>query len=122
MVQSLIQIFGLLKLNCHHMLQLWSIFSSDAPCMKNFILSLKTGCDILFAPHAGIHVIEYKWVFKLKHKPNGSIDRYSAQFVAKEFKQQYRVDYDDIFDPVLKPTTIRLLYLRPSLEVGAPAN
>jgi hypothetical protein len=51
----------------------------------------------------------------LKHKPDGSIDHHKALLVAKGFKQQYGVDYDDTFSTVIKPTTIRVLL---SLMVG----
>jgi hypothetical protein len=57
----------------------------------------------------GRNVIDCKWVFKVKHKVDGSLDRYKAHLVAKGFKQRLGIDYDDIFSPVVKPVTIRLV-------------
>lgn len=33
------------------------------------------------------NVIGYKWVFHIKHKPDGSIDKFKARLVAKGFHQ-----------------------------------
>ena len=70
---------------------------------------LKNKTWYLVPPHVGLKVIDCKWVFKLKQKSDGSIDRYKACMIAKGFKQQYDVDYDDTFSPVVRPTTIQLL-------------
>jgi hypothetical protein len=37
-------------------------------------------------PHVGLNIIDSKWIFKLKYKLDGSIDRYKACFVTKGFK------------------------------------
>jgi hypothetical protein len=57
----------------------------------------------------GVNVVDCKWVFKLKRKADGSIERYKARLVAKGFKQRYEYDYDETYSPVLKPATITLV-------------
>jgi hypothetical protein len=57
----------------------------------------------------GRNLIDCKWVYKIKYKVDGSIDRYKAHIVAKGFKQHLSIDYDDTFNPVVKPAIIHLI-------------
>jgi hypothetical protein len=56
-----------------------------------------------------LNIIDSKWVYKLKYKPDGFVDHYKARLVAKGFKQRTGIDYDDMFYPVVKHTIIRIL-------------
>ncbi|KAH9735189.1 hypothetical protein KPL71_017659 [Citrus sinensis] len=57
----------------------------------------------------GQRTIGVKWVYKTKLKENGEIDKYKARLVAKGYKQEFGVDYKEVFAPVARLKTIRLI-------------
>ena len=60
-------------------------------------------------PTPNNNIIDYKWVYKLKYKPNGAIDRYKSHLVAKEFNQTLGLYYFETFNPIVKASTIRIV-------------
>ncbi|KAI1001523.1 hypothetical protein K3495_g6676 [Podosphaera aphanis] len=55
------------------------------------------------------NIVGSKWVFRIKHKADGSIDRYKARLVAQGFSQQPGSEYDDTYAPVARNDSLRLL-------------
>ncbi|GKU96391.1 hypothetical protein SLEP1_g9632 [Rubroshorea leprosula] len=57
----------------------------------------------------GKKTIDVKWVYKTKLKENGEVDNYKAHLVAKGYKQEFGVDYQEVATSVARHDTIRLV-------------
>lgn len=57
----------------------------------------------------GYNLVGCKWVFKRKEDENGNPTIYKARLVAQGFSQKYGIDYDEVFAPVIKSSTMRIL-------------
>jgi hypothetical protein len=64
--------------------------------------------DLVSCPPA-VKPIGCKWVYSIKLRSDGTLDRYKARLVALENRQEYGVDYEETFSPVAKMTTVRTI-------------
>lgn len=53
--------------------------------------------------------IGLKWVYKVKRDPEGRVIKHKARIVAKGYVQKYGVDYEEVFAPVARIETVRLI-------------
>jgi len=56
--------------------------------------------DLVSPPKRAV-VVSYRWVYTLKYRSDGSVDRYKARLVVKGYTQTYGVDYFETFSSCL---------------------
>ena len=55
------------------------------------------------------NLLSSKWVFKLKRNEHGNVTRYRARLVARGFLHREGMDFGDIFSPVVRYSTLRII-------------
>ena len=69
----------------------------------------QSGTWSLVQPTSNMNILPNKWVFKIKKRSDGTIERYKARLVANGFHQQEGIDYTETFSLVVKHSTIRII-------------
>lgn len=59
-------------------------------------------------PH--VKEISSRWLYKIKLNPDGSIERFKSRIVARGYSQREGIDYKELFAPVVRMDSIRLLF------------
>jgi hypothetical protein len=54
-------------------------------------------------------VVSSKWIYKIKHVADGSVEKFKARFVAKGFSQKEGIDYNETFVVVARYTSIQVI-------------
>jgi hypothetical protein len=84
--------------------QVWkdAIMEEYQSIMKNDVW------DIVLRPE-GKSMVTSKWIYKIKHVADGSIEKYKARFVTRGFSRKEGLDYEKTFAPVTRYTSIRVV-------------
>lgn len=62
-----------------------------------------------FPTTQSMNISASKWVIKIKQNPDGTTNKYKVRLVAKNAHQNLEINFKETFNPIIKPTTIRLV-------------
>jgi hypothetical protein len=51
-------------------------------------------------------VVCSKWIYKIKHAADGSVEKFKEIFIARGYNQKEGINYEETFSPVAKYTSI----------------
>jgi hypothetical protein len=54
-------------------------------------------------------IVMFKWIYKINYATNGGVEKFKARFVAHGFSHKEGIDYDEIFAPIARYTSIRII-------------
>ena len=70
---------------------------------------MKNGTWSLVPRAVDHHIVDNKWVYRVKYNTDGSVAMYKTRLVAKGFQQIVGVNYFETFSPVVKPVTVKVV-------------
>ena len=57
----------------------------------------------------GQHLLSTRWLYKVKYRQDGSLEKFKARLVARGYEQILGIDYDETYSPVVRLTSIRIV-------------